>query len=449
MSRMSIEERKRIKRRQMLIRKYTKVGVVAAFAILLGVFLVRGVIQPLMGKAGGGGKTSDISAGDPDDFYDGDGTTYELDTGNGMASRIPVSCTSDTAKSAELTPGWHDNNYGRWYENPDGTFYADGFQEIDGVQYSFDGNGYIQTGWVTSGAAEYYFNEDGSYNPDQKRPMLALTFDDGPSQYTMELLNCLEENNAHATFFMLGELVGSFPDEVRKMAEIGCELGNHSYDHSDMLQLDLDSVYKQFNDTDNKLIEACGQASTVGRCPYGNGNADIYQTVGKPFVLWSLDTLDWKLLDADADYQSVMNGDLSDGTIILMHDIHQPSVQAALRIIPELVQQGYKLVTVSEMAAAKGVQLQNTVYVDFWQSDLDAGNIPGYTGSTGPIGSAASSGTSDSGTDELTDGTDEVTDGSEADSSGDLGSGDEDTTWDYDESYEDSGETIEYYDDYS
>lgn len=62
--------------------------------------------------------------------------------------------------------------------------------------------------------------------------------------------------------------------------------------------------------------------------------------------MWSLDTEDWKLLDADADYSAVMNGDLTDGTIILMHDIHEPSVKAALRLIPDLIAQGYKLVTV-------------------------------------------------------------------------------------------------------
>ena len=84
--------------------------------------------------------------------------------------------------------------------------------------------------------------------------------------------------------------------------------------------------------------------------------------------MWSLDTEDWKLMDADADYNAVMNGDLTDGTIILMHDIHEPSVQAAIRLIPDLIARGYKLVTVSEMAEAKNVTLQNACYVDFWPS---------------------------------------------------------------------------------
>ena len=455
MSKMSIQERKRIKQRQLMIRKMTRIGIISAFVILLGVFLVRGVILPLMGRSGGSkAKPEEVAYGEINE----DGSiTYEMEKGD-MAERIPVFSDNDTAKAADLTPGWHDNSYGRWYRNPDGTFYANGFQEIDGAQYSFDGDGYVQTGWITRGVNDYYFNEDGSYNPDKKKPMLALTFDDGPGQYTMELLECLEANGAHATFFMLGELVGSYPDEVRKMVEIGCELGNHSYDHSDQTTLSLDEVYKQFNDTDQNLINACGQAATVARAPYGNGNADIYQTVGKPFFMWSLDTMDWSLLDADADYNSVMNGDLTDGTIILMHDIHQPSVQAALRIIPDLVAQGYKLVTVSEMAEAKGVDLQNTCYVDFWQSTLDAGQVPGYTGQPDLLSGGSSDSSTDLGSEELSSGAEETLESGSEDLSGeeelyggdDLSGGDgslsEEEPFEVvtEEYYEDSGELGEY-----
>lgn len=145
-----------------------------------------------------------------------------------------------------------------------------------------------------------------------------------------------------------------------------------------MTTLDLDAVAKQFSDTDDALIKAYGQAASVARAPYGDGNSDIYNTVNKPFFMWSLDTEDWKLMDEDADYSAVMNGDLTDGTIILMHDIHEPSVKAALRLIPDLIAQGYKLVTVSEMAEAKNVTLQNARYVDFWPSTLSNGGVPGY-----------------------------------------------------------------------
>ena len=416
MGRVDIRERQRTKQRQMMIQAAVRIGFIALFAVLLVVFLVKGVILPLTNGGSGSSKTKKTAE-------ENVSITYEVDDGGYQAVRVPVKSDNDSAKIAVMNPGWHDNDYGRWYQNPDGTFYADGFQEIDGVQYSFDSDGYLETGWIYRGANEYYFNEDGSYNPDKKRPMLALTFDDGPGQYTMELLDCLEEYHAHATFFMLGQLVSIYQDEVRKMVEIGCELGNHSYDHSDMLTLSLDNVAQQFSSTDDNLIAACGQASTVARAPYGNGNEDIYTTVGKPFMLWSLDTMDWSLLNADADYDSVMNSDLSDGTM--------PSVEAALRLIPALTEAGYRLVTIHEMAEAHNVDLQNTVYTDFWQSSLSSGQIAGYNGSDDTIGGTT-----------LSDSSTELEDSAEDDSSIDLSDGTEES---YDEDY-DEDIYVDYYD---
>ena len=262
--------------------------------------------------------------------------------------------------------------------------------------------------------------------------MLALTFDDGPGQYTDELLDCLEQNNAHATFFMLGQNVSAYPDAPKRMLELGCEVGSHSWDHTQLTTIDLDAVAKQFSDTDDALIQACGQGASVARAPYGDGNSDIYNTVNKPFFMWSLDTEDWKLMDADADYNAVMNGDLTDGTIILMHDIHEPSVKAALRLIPDLIAQGYKLVTVSEMAEAKNVTLQNACYVDFWPSTLSNGDVPGYQGGSDAAASAdGTDGTSDASADssdgstDSSDGSEDYSDGSSDDGSYDDGSSDD------------------------
>ncbi len=229
------------------------------------------------------------------------------------------------------------------------------------------------------------------------------------------------------------------------MLELGCEIGSHSWDHTQLTTIDLDAVAKQFSDTDDALIQACGQAASVARAPYGDGNSDIYNTVNKPFFMWSLDTEDWKLMDADADYSAVMNGDLTDGSIILMHDIHEPSVKAALRLIPDLIAKGYKLVTVSEMAEAKSVTLQNACYVDFWQSTLDSGQVPGYQGGSDAAASAdGTDGTSDASTDssdgseDYSDGSSDSGDGSTDDSSYDDGSYD-DGSYD-DGSDDDSGD---------
>ncbi len=371
MDKRVLMERKRRKRRQMLIRRAVRLAVCAVALVAAGVFLVRGVILPIAGRLRG----NDNSAAE--------GAEEEVLNKTAVSNpdaavRQPLRGASDLGKVTQLTPGWHEDDQGRWYRNPDGTYFSSGFQEIDGVTYCFDDRGYIETGWVTLGVQDYYFNEDGSYNPDMKRPMLALTFDDGPGQYTETLLDCLEENNAHATFFMLGQNVELYPEIPVRMLELGCEVGNHSWDHSNLYNLSTEDGISQFTMTDNALIEACGQAATVARAPYGNWTEDVVAGVGKPFFMWSLDSLDWSYMDVTMDYNSVMEGDLTDGSIILMHDIHEPSVQTCLKLIPDLIEKGYKLVTVSELAAAKGVSLQSAVYTDFWDSSLTAGKVAGY-----------------------------------------------------------------------
>ena len=364
-------------------RKIIRLATYLVAMVLAVVFVVRGIIIPIANRISGKdeSKSVEVQANisiDPD-----------------AAIRQPLKGQQDTAKVAYVAPGWHEDENGKWYQNADGTYYAGGLQDISGTKYCFNDNGYVQTGWVSKGIKDYYFNEDGSYDPTQKRKLLCLTFDDGPGQYTDDLLNCLEENNAHATFFMLGQNVGNYPEQVQHILKAGCEIGSHSYDHPNLKNLDLDSVKKQFTDTDDLLIKACGQAATVARAPYGEWNQDIIDTVGKPFFTWSVDSRDWDYMDADLDYKSVMEGDLSDGSIILMHDIHQPTVEAAKRIIPELVAQGYKLVTVSEMAQAKGVTLQMASYSDFWQSSFDKGIIAGASSDGGDTSGESTDGNTD------------------------------------------------------
>ena len=446
MDKRVLRERMRRKKRQMMIRHYTKIGLCVIGMILAVVFVVRGIIIPIAHHVAGGGSSDQTVQAQAD--------TEEVQANSDAAVRQPLKGKSDTDKVAAMTAGWHEDANGKWYQNTDGTYFSNGFQDIDGVTYSFDENGYIQTGWVEKGVKDYYFNEDGSYDPSKVRPMLALTFDDGPGQYTDELLDCLEQNNAHATFFMLGQNVSAYPDAPKRMLELGCEIGSHSWDHTQLTTIDLDAVAKQFSDTDDALIQACGQAASVARAPYGDGNSDIYNTVNKPFFMWSLDTEDWKLLDADADYSAVMNGDLTDGTIILMHDIHEPSVQAAIKMIPELVAKGYKLMTVSELAAAKGVTLQNANYSDFWDSSLQKGIVAGYNsgssdgssdgtavsdGTTSDDGSTDSSDVSDTGSSDSSDVSDGSDDSSD-DSSEDDSSGGDDSSGDGSSSDESSGD---------
>ena len=434
MDKRVLRERMRRKQRQLRRRKIMRLVGYVLGVVLVVTFLVRGVILPI--ARGIGGK-------DADKPVEIQAETETVEADPDAAIRKPLKGKGDLTKASDLTAGWHEDENGKWYQNFDGTYYAGGFQEIDGVTYSFDDNGYIQTGWVSNGFDDLYFNEDGSYNPDKHKTRIALTFDDGPGEYTDQLLDCLEENNAHATFFMLGQNVGEWESTVQRMVDIGCEIGNHSYDHPSQTLLNMSSeeVSSQFQRTDEALMKACGLAATVARAPYGAADQTTFDIVQKPFFMWSLDTQDWSLMNADADYNAVMNGDLTDGSIILMHDIHEPSVQAAIRLIPDLVEKGYKLMTVSELAEAKGVDLQNASYTDFWDSTLESGAVAGYEGNTSSADESEGDGSGDGS---------DLSDGSGEEESFDDGSGDNsDGTDEYsdDGSGDYSDGTDEYYDD--
>lgn len=442
MDKRVLRERMRKKQQQIRRRQMMKKGAYVVAVILVLIFVIRGIILPVINRAGGGNTEKPQQVQAETDSTTADSSSDSTDTGDtstetNAAIRQPVKGQSDLTKAAQLTAGWHDDENGKWYQNADGTYFAGGMQEIDGSTYYFDDNGYIKTGWVEVGFDDYYFNDDGTYDPSQHKTRIAFTFDDGPGEYTDELLDCLEENNAHATFFMLGQNVGSWESTVQRMADIGCEIGSHSWDHLNLYDLSMDSVAKEFSDTDAALEKACGQKASVARAPYGNWSDDIISTVGKPFFTWSLDSMDWSYLDVNKDYDAVMNGDLTDGSIILMHDIHEPSVQAAIKMIPELVQKGYKLMTVSELAAAKGVTLQGANYSDFWDSSLQKGIVAGYSGNT----TDTSGDESTDGTDTSNDGSTDTSDGSSDDGSADDGSSDDESSDDgsYDDGSSDDG----------
>ena len=470
MDKRVLRERMRRKQQQLRRRRMMKRITCVVAAILLLIFVVRGVILPIVNHAGGGSSkdaetvnvqantagtstdnsTEDASASSDSGSSDSSGDSSS-DNSSTDATVMPVKGSAAADKLSVMTPGWHEDSTGKWYQNPDGTYYINGFAEIDGTTYSFDENGYMQTGWVEKGVKDYYFNDDGSYDPTQKRPMIALTFDDGPGEYTETLLDTVEKYNIHVTFFMLGQNVEGRESTVQRMVQLGCEIGNHTWDHPSQTlpNMDLDSVVQEFQKTDDELVKACGQAATVCRAPYGAITEEQMAAVGKPFFMWSTDSLDWKLMDADADYNEIMNSDLSDGSIILMHDIHEPSVKCATeKLIPELVNEGYKLVTVSELAAAKDVTLQSASYSDFWDSSLQAGRVAGYAGNSSDSADSSDGSESSDSTDvsdgssdgsDVSDGSDDSSDGSDySDGSSDDGSYD-DGSYD-DGSYDDGSE---------
>lgn len=265
---------------------------------------------------------------------------------------------------------WAEQDGNRYYLGENGAAVT-GWKDIDGNSYYFDSNGIMATGTIYIGLSKCKFDSFGKFlsktnvEIDPQKPSIALTFDDGPGPRTAELLDALEKYNAHATFFMLGNKIPSYPDVVKKMEEIGCELGNHSYDHADLTKLSAAQIASEMSQTNGNLQNIVGSGATVMRPPYGAINSTVRSAVGLPMILWNIDTLDWKTRNTQSTIDAVM-GKAKDGDIILMHDIHTETIDAALQLIPKLQEAGFQLVTVSELAAIKGGTLQNgEKYTDF------------------------------------------------------------------------------------
>lgn len=194
---------------------------------------------------------------------------------------------------------------------------------------------------------------------DITKPMIALTFDDGPSAHTQRLLDIFKTYGGKGTFFVLGSTLDSRQEALRQIANDGHEIGNHSWSHSKLTELSTDAVKKEITDTRNKIYDITGVDCTLVRPPHGAFN-DRIQAIGKElgvsFVNWSVDTLDWKTKNANAVYKEIMEY-VADGNIILCHDLHKTTVDAMERAIPDLIEKGYQLVTVSELLTCRGGEI--------------------------------------------------------------------------------------------
>ena len=193
---------------------------------------------------------------------------------------------------------------------------------------------------------------------DPDKPMIALTFDDGPSIYTDEILNILKANDARATFFVLGLRAAGYTEEIAKMEALHCEIGNHTYNHLNMTTLAPEQISMEIAMTNEAIRKTVGYDAKLVRPPYGEINAVVMENISYPVALWSVDTTDWQLKDANAVAQHILST-VQDGDVVLLHDIYSTTLEAMRIIIPELKARGYQLVTFSEMAEAHNVTLEN------------------------------------------------------------------------------------------
>ena len=187
------------------------------------------------------------------------------------------------------------------------------------------------------------------------KPMVALTFDDGPNPAVdTRILNALSAFDGHATFFAAGYRIDEYPDTVLQIYNQGSEIGNHTYSHDRLTDLSASGISSELARTDQLIIDITGVRPGLIRPPEGSYNARVIRSVDRPLVLWSIDTRDWETRSAASTISSVLDN-VQDGDIILMHSLYTSTAAACETIIPELAARGYQMVTVSELLAARGV----------------------------------------------------------------------------------------------
>ncbi|MCM1497451.1 MAG: polysaccharide deacetylase family protein [Clostridium sp.] len=207
----------------------------------------------------------------------------------------------------------------------------------------------------------YRYQSFGASNPEEvdlNAPMVALTFDDGPNpQSTQRILDVLGSNYSRATFFVVGTNAEKYPEMLQVIASSGCEIGNHTYGHAKLTDLSEQDVEEQIDKVNRAVRKATGSDTTVIRPPYGAYDDNLLSQLQEPVVLWDLDTEDWDSRNAQTIVENVLSK-IKDGDIVLMHDIYDSTAEAIEILVPKLKEQGYQIVTVSEMARYKGKELE-------------------------------------------------------------------------------------------
>ena len=286
----------------------------------------------------------------------------------------------------KLKNTWKTVNGSKYYFGKSGKAYV-GKRKVGKATYYFAVNGKRKTGWRTINGKKYYFSpkngkmvtgkktishylcyfsEKGVLlrKIDKNKKMVALTYDDGPSIYTPRILKTLKENNSVATFFVVGNRVPMYSDTVKKAYDMGCEIGNHTYEHKSLPNLSETEVKRQISKTNKEVKKAIGEKPVIMRPTGGATNTNIKKWVGMPSIIWSVDTLDWKTRNAQSTKNAVLNH-VRDGDIVLMHDLYESTAKASQTIIPALVERGYQLVTVSELAECRGGMKDTGAYHNF------------------------------------------------------------------------------------
>ena len=181
---------------------------------------------------------------------------------------------------------------------------------------------------------------------------VALTFDDGPSPYTDRLLRILADNDAHATFFLIGNKVAANPAGAKRIADAGMEIGSHTWEHPNMTAIPAADVPAQFARASDAIDAATGRTPTLWRPPGGLTNEAVNAQAakaGQAGILWDVIPFDW-INDANTGAsRDVLMSQIKPGSVVLFHDTYSSTVDLVYQFIPVLKANGYRLVTVSQL----------------------------------------------------------------------------------------------------
>ena len=188
--------------------------------------------------------------------------------------------------------------------------------------------------------------------------LIALTFDDGPSlEITPQIIALLEKYEARATFCVIGYVLERNMNIGKMIFESGCELVGHSWGHSDLTKLEPEAIEEQLLSTNALIEEITGSAPVFYRPPYGAVNdkvREVSENLGFSLLMWSIDPKDWKEKDAEVTYEHILER-VTDGSVILCHDIYESTLEMVEMLLDELTERGYRFVTVSELFAGTEV----------------------------------------------------------------------------------------------
>ena len=187
---------------------------------------------------------------------------------------------------------------------------------------------------------------------------VAFTFDDGPSQYTEEIMNTLDIYKAKCTFFEVGYMISARPEVTLDVYKRGFEIGNHTIDHSKLTRFSADVILSKINDNNALYNSITGSNMLLVRPPYDSINALVKHTIQNPIITWDVDSEDWKSRNTESIVELVKNT-IGDGSIVLFHDLYPTTLEAIKILMPYLYQNNYKIVSVSELFKIYNKPLEN------------------------------------------------------------------------------------------